>query len=217
MKCFPAIAQLILTLSLLLPALATAQTSKVWNYNALLDGKPIGTHRFAVIGDGPERRVESDASFRVKILFVEAYRYTHRSRERWQGDCLQQVNSETSENSDRYKVDGAIRDGLFQLTTLTSGKTLDGCVMTFAYWTPVMLKQSRLLNVQTGEHLAVRVEPLGVETLQVRGIATRANRYSLNADKIKIDVWYADDKEWVALESTTESGRILRYELAPAE
>jgi len=214
LHCFT---RLLFALLIALPALAAAETSKVWNYNALLDGKPIGTHRFVVIGDGPERRVESDASFRVKILFVEVYRYTHRSRERWQGDCLQQMNSETRENSDRYLVDGAIADGLFQLTTLTSGKTLEGCVMTFAYWNPLMLKQSRLLNVQTGEHMAVRVEPVGVETLQVRGIGTPANRYSLHAEKLKIDVWYADDKEWVALESATQNGRILRYELASEE
>lgn len=204
----------ILVLLTVLPGFAAAQTSRVWNYNALLDGKPIGTHRFAVLGAGAEVRVESDASFRVKILFIEAYRYQHRARERWRGDCLQSIHSATSENSDRFKVDGLARDGLFQLTTLKNEKTLKGCIMGFAYWNPLILKQTRLLNAQTGDYLPLRVESLGAQTLQVRGIETRANRYSLHADKLKIDVWYKDDKEWVALESATEGGRILRYELS---
>lgn len=206
--------RLILALLTALPGFALAETSRVWDFNALLDGKPIGTHRFAVLGDGPELRLESDASFTVKILFVEVYRYQHRARETWRGDCLVQIDSETRENSDDFKVDGSVRDGLFQVTTLKGGKTLEGCVMGFAYWNPLILKQTSLLNAQTGEYLPVRVESLGTETLQVRGVETRANRYSLHADKLKIDVWYKDDKEWVALESATEGGRILRYELA---
>ena len=110
--------RLILALSALLPGFALAETSRVWDYNALLDGKPIGTHRFAVLGDGPELRLESDASFSVKILFVEVYRYRHKAREVWRDDCLEQINSETHENSDNFKVDGSVRDGLFQVTTL---------------------------------------------------------------------------------------------------
>jgi Family of unknown function (DUF6134) len=208
------IIRLVVALLSMVPGLAFAETSRVWNYHALLDGKPIGTHRFAVTGDGPKLRLESDASFQVKILFVEVYRYQHKAREEWRGHCLARINSETRENGDKYKVDGSIRDGLFQLTTLKSGKTLAGCIMGFAYWNPRILKQTRLLNAQTGEYLPVRVESLGAETLQVRGIETRANRYSLHADKMKIDVWYKDDKEWVALESVAAGGRILRYELS---
>ena len=78
--------RLILALSAVLPGFALAETSRVWDYNALLDGKPIGTHRFAVLGDGPELRLESDASFSVKILFVEVYRYRHKAREVWRDD-----------------------------------------------------------------------------------------------------------------------------------
>lgn len=213
MNCRLRMTRLLLALLVILPTFAAAETTRIWSYQALLDGKPIGTHRFAVFSDGQEARVESDASFRVKILFVEAYRYKHQAREYWRGDCLQSINSSTRENGDRYQVDGAVRDGLFQLTTRTSGKTLKGCVMSFAYWNPRLLKQARLLNAQTGEYIPVRVESLGVETVQVRGVETRTNRYSLHADKMKIDIWYANATEWVALESATENGSILRYEL----
>ncbi len=209
--CFVSLILALLTVS---PGFAAAETSRVWNYNALLDGKPIGSHRFVVYGEGPEIRLESDASFLVKILFVEVYRYKHKAREQWRGDCLQSIDSETRENSNNFKVDGTNRDGRFRLITLKGDKTLEGCIMGFAYWNPLILKQSRLLNAQTGDYLPLRVESLGVQNLQVRGIETRANRYSLHADKLKIDVWYKDDREWVALESETEGGRILRYELA---
>jgi hypothetical protein len=45
--------------------------------------------------------------------------------------------------------------------------------MTFAYWNPDLLGQSRLLNVQTGEYLDVQVRALGEEPHH----ATRAALY----------------------------------------
>jgi len=57
------------------------------------------------------------------------------------------------------------------------------------------------------------VEALGEESLQVRGRNVLARRYALHAAKFRIDVWYVADRQWVQLESTTESGRRLRYQI----
>jgi hypothetical protein len=83
--------------------------------------------------------------------------------------------------------------------------------MTFAYWNPDLLGQSRLLNVQTGEYLDVQVRALGEETITVRGGAQRAQRYVLETRDFRIDLWYSPSKEWLALESRTDGGRKIRY------
>jgi len=50
------------------------------------------------------------------------------------------------------------------VVTGTRGQAnLPACVMTFAYWNPDLLGQSRLLNVQTGEYMDVQVRVLGEE------------------------------------------------------
>ena len=85
--------------------------------------------------------------------------------------------------------------------------------MSFAYWNPAFLKQSRLLNSQTGDYMSVDIRPVGEEVLSIRGRNVVATRYSLDAEKLNMDLWYSSDQQWLGLESVTSSGRKLRYEL----
>ncbi len=208
------LAPLMITLLLLValaPSAASAGTSQEWRFRVLLDGREIGSHEFRVTERDGERHVESDARFTVKFLFIDAYTYTHRARERWQGDCLAAIEADTDDNGEALAVRGA-RDGEgFAVDTADGRAQLPGCVMSFAYWNPAMLRQAELLNAQTGELVAVRVEPLGEETVAARDASLAARRYALHAPGLRIDVWYADGSQWVQLESRTSDGRLLRY------
>jgi hypothetical protein len=193
------------------PGLAVASTGEEWRFRVLLDDREVGTHTFRVETQEGERRVRSVAQFNVKFLFIDAYTYAHTAQERWNGNCLKAIESRTDDNGEKSSVRGARKGASFELAAAGNHSELPGCVMSFAYWNPAMLKQGRLLNAQTGELLDVRVEPLGEETVSVRGQPMAARRYALYAPKFRIDVWYAADRQWVQLESTTESGRKLRY------
>jgi len=92
-------------------------------------------------------------------------------------------------------------------------RELPECVMSFAYWDPRFLGEQRLLNPQTGEYLDVDIERIDDCTLTVRGEPIRATRYRIRARETSVDVWYAEDREWVALESDAQGGRVIRYEL----
>ncbi len=84
---------------------------------------------------------------------------------------------------------------------------------TFAYWDAGILDEDRLLNPQTGELTAITVEQLDGEELRVRGRDVPTRKYRLLAKDLALDIWYSRDSEWLALESTTQDGRKLRYEL----
>ena len=195
----------------LAPGLANATTSQEWRFKVLLEDREVGSHRFRVEERNGERRVESDARFTVKILFIDAYRYSHQARETWRGDCLQAIESRTDDNGERLAVRGERRSSRFEIAAPDGHTTAPGCVMSFAYWNPAMLQQAKLLNAQTGALVPVRVEALGEESVQVRGTAVAARRYALHAPDFRIDVWYAADDRWVQLESRTEGGKRLRY------
>jgi Family of unknown function (DUF6134) len=203
----------LLMLALLASTTAGAAASQEWRFRVFLEDREIGTHSFRVVQTNGERRVESDAQFAVKFLFIDAYTYSHRAREHWRGDCLATLDANTDDNGERLIVRGARHAGGFNLAATRGDAELPACVMPFAYWNPAMLKQPRLLNVQTGELVEVRVEALGEETVPVRGAPVAAQRYALHAPKFRIDVWYLGDREWVQLESRTESGRLLRYRI----
>jgi hypothetical protein len=196
-------------LSATAPAAADVRT---WNFRVLLDGSEIGYHRFTLRQQAGGRELDSEARFDVKLLFIPAYRYRHQANERWRGDCLAAVESRTDDNGDAYRVTAAGSGERFVVETRDGRAELGGCVMTFAYWNPQMLRETRLLNVQTGEYLDVRVTPIGQETVTVRGTPVAARRYALRGPRLAIDLWYsADGYDWLALESVTDGGRRLRY------
>lgn len=197
---------------------STAGTEPVreWRFRALLDERDIGHHTFRLSGDGERRVLDSEASFEVRFLFLTAYAYDHRATETWAGNCLQAVSAETNDNDVRYAVSGARRAQGFVLNADGGNRQLPPCVMSFAYWNPAILNQQRLLNLQTGAYVPVEVRSDGAETLRLGGRSVPAERYTLRAEGREIRLWYDRERHtWLGLESDTEQGYTLRYELKP--
>lgn len=195
-------------------AAATDQASagEQWLFTVYLDGKKIGYHHFALEPTPAGRRLTSEARFTVRLLSIPVYRYRHDAVEQWQGSCLQRIESATDDNGDALSVLGRAREGQFVVDRPDGRATLPGCVMSFAYWDSRILQADRLLNAQNGEYLEVRVSDLGVDPLKVADGEVNARRYRLQGRELQIDLWYSDDRRWLALESRTPSGDTLYYE-----
>jgi hypothetical protein len=204
------------TLLVVAPTVASSPAASAaggeWNFRVLLDGKEVGWHRYIVRGDGAATEVESRAQFDVRILMLNAYSYRHTARERWRGACLDQLESRTETNGRVEKVAAMANDDAVVVAGPSGDARLPGCVMSFAYWDPRILRATRLLNSQTGELLPVKVAEQGTEQVNVAGRTVAATRHRLSAPDLQIDLWYADGR-WVALEAPTPGGRTLRYEL----
>jgi hypothetical protein len=179
---------------------SAAANATEWNFRALLDNKPIGSHRFVVNAEGDARTLLSEARFAVKFLGITAYRYQHTATERWRGDCLNEISASTDDDGKAIKVHLDAAD-------------LKGCAMSFAYWNPLIQTQTRLLNAQTGQFESVQVSRIGPGTLNVRGTPTPATRWRITGPANPIDVWYSPQGDWVGLDSTVAGGRKLSYRL----
>jgi len=177
------------------PAASAELVTREWRFQVSLDGRHIGEHRFVLRDAGDSRELTSEARFRVRVLVFDAYRYDHRAQETWRGDCLERLDASTDVNGKRTVVDVT---------------PLDECVQTFAYWNPSILRASRLLNPQTGEYVPVQVRDLGRELLS----GEMTERFRLTGQgrtPMQIDLWYSPARDWLALESRTPEGRLLRY------
>ena len=194
------------------PAPPASPAGREWNFRVLLDGREVGWHRYVVRGDGAATEVESRAQFDVRFLFLNAYRYRHEARERWRGACLDGLDSRTETNGTVEEVAAVAYEEALVVSGPSGDARLPGCVMSFAYWDPRILRATRLLNSQTGELLPVRVDERGTERVSVAGQHVPATRHRLSTRDLQIDLWYADGR-WVALEAPTPGGRVLRYEL----
>jgi hypothetical protein len=201
-------------LSVAVYAGASAQTRE-WNFTVLLDGEPIGTHRF-VLGDAEAgtRRLSSEAEFRVRLFGVPVYRYRHRAEEIWRGECLDSLGADTDDGGDQTRVQ--LRAGpadAFQLQGPQGTMQLYGCLASFAYWNPALRRQSRLLNVQTGRIEQVQWQRVESAEIDVQGRPLKATRWRLSGTERPLDVWWADDVQWVGLDAMVRGNRRLSYRL----
>lgn len=195
-----------------LVASASESPMREWRFTVSLDGRHIGEHNFVLRERNNLRELTSQANFRVRFLFINAYHYEHHAHEVWRGDCLESLDARTDDNGEELVVSGERAELGFRVTSGEAVTGIERCVQTFAYWNPRILDARHLLNPQTGEYVAVQVVSLGRETL---GKHTDAQRYRLIGDSrgkpLRIDLWYTPAREWLALESRTPEGRTLRY------
>ena len=202
---------ILLCLALTTPANAYSASSESWQFRVFLDDDEIGFHHFSLMDSGEHKEIYSKARFDVKFFFINAYSYQHDNVERWQGNCLKAINAFTNDNGEEYKVSGKQNDDAFIITTNNSQNNFPACIKTFAYWDPEFLQETSLLNSQTGEMIEVESRFIGNESLSHKGEKIDARRYRLSGDKLQIDLWYSSDDRWLALESLTEGGRVVRY------
>jgi hypothetical protein len=188
------------------------QPIKVYAFQVLLDSKPIGTHRFEVTDtQGGVQSIRSDASFDVRFLGIPFYRYRHTANEQWQSGCLKQLQSTTHDNGKDVSVRAVDESGRMRVTRDKQNVELNGCISTYAYWNPALLRQqNQLLNPQTGAIDKVRVELMGEESVVIGGVQSIADRLRIRGDAGDIHLWYSKAGEWLQLESVTGERRI-RY------
>ena len=190
-----------------------AQANQSWRFKVYYDNTEIGEHLFKVTPMQNKTNVVIEADFNVSLFFINAYNYQHTNYESWNGNCLSSIHSSTDDNGEVLHVQGKAKEDGFFITTASGKNTVQGCVKSFAYWDASILKSTELLNPQTGELMPVEITFVGEETLIVRGLPTRTKRYTLVTEEFKIDLWYSVSNEWLALNSTTADGEILRYQI----
>lgn len=195
-----------------------APTTTEYRFGVFYGDKRIGDHIYEVTTDGDADRVESRADFRVKLLFVTAYRYQHQANELWRDGCLAGLSSVTNDNGERFRVEAARQEAGLILTSLqpeSDQVTLTSeCPASFAYWDRPRLEREALINAQNGAIGAARLIEKGTEQLE----DTVAVRYQLEAEGLSpIRLWYRQsDDVWIRLETDRQDGT-LQYRLESLE
>ena len=190
-----------------------ADGTRTYAFEAFLDGKPIGRHTFTVATEGNARKVTSEADFSVKIIGITAYHYHHHAEEQWTGDCLAGLSSTTDDDGKPASVKLVRNGDANEITTAAGTKSEPGCLMTFAYWSPAMRAQKRLLNPQTGKVDAVTVARAGSGDVKVGGKDVAATDWRISGGESPVDVWISAQGEWIGLDSLVGGKHRLAYRL----
>jgi hypothetical protein len=197
-------------LTLLLGLLAAIPASaREWHFDVTVDGLPIGSHDLILQENGDARSVKSDMRF--GLLGMGAYQ--QHAEEAWKANCLTRLDTRTDEKGNVTTVAGRLEADGFTVDGPRGHERLASCVMSFAYWNPRVLKQTHLVNVQTGAWTPVTVQALGKEQIDVRGSSVAADHYRIDTERNRIEVWYSPEGEWIGLRSTTKTNHVLVYRL----
>jgi hypothetical protein len=198
------------------PTAQASAAARTLAFDVFLDERRIGEQQFALYPTATGLRMETRARFEVKLLRITAFSYEHRNVEQWRGGCLASIESVTDSNGTPYRVSGRLQQDGLRLDGTNGGQPLPGCVGTFSYWDREQLVgRERLLNSQTGEYVAVSVQPLADARLRIGDREVTVERYALRGTGLDLTVSYASDSgEWLALDSRLDGGRMLRYRRA---
>lgn len=182
-----------------------------WKFRVMLDDTPIGYHRVKIDREQNRKSVHTQANFDVRILFIPVYSYEHETRERWVDNCLVEISSTTDDNGEDYFINSMQHNQQLAVETRDGTTSFQGCIRTFAYWDVDLLKSDRLLNTQTGKYEDVEITDMGTGVFSFEEQEIEARHFRLVCENMIIDLWYTQDMHWLALESVTESGAVLRY------
>lgn len=207
-------ALLLASISSLANAGLTGDTAdRSWRFRVYLDDRPIGFHLFSLSHKDDYQQMQISAQFDVTMLLIPIYSYRHSNTEIWHGGCLQQLTSFTDDDGDLQfvQLSPATQQASRRLISPAGERQLSGCIRSFAYWDAKLLNSERLLNAQTGELLHVSFTEHGRDTLVIDGHAVNSTRYLLSGEQLNIQLWYSEAGDWLALQSETADGYLLRY------
>jgi len=202
-----------LLLSLLLGAVrsADAKAPETLAFDLFREGAHIGTHRIAFREEGDSLQVTIDIEIAVKVLFVTAYRYSHRNEETWRDGRLVAISTRTDDDGKKLQVDARPGDGGLLVRASAGDGPAPADIMPTSYWNPATLTASRLLNTQDGRIMQVRLVEVGRERIFAGGETIPATHYRMEGD-LRLELWYDLDGRLARIRFQAESdGSVIDY------
>jgi hypothetical protein len=176
-------------------------------------GIKIGGHAVSYSLATGEARVKTDINLEVKIAFLTAYAFSHRSEETWRAGRLISLNSDTVEHGETLHVEGAATPQGFRIVSKGGPFIASAATLTSnSLWTPVMLEQTTVVDAQRGGVIGVSSRKLAEEPIEIPGGQVQATRYTFITPYYAGSVWYDKANMWVHGEFERDGSKV-QYQL----
>lgn len=160
----------------------------------------VGEHRMVFTRAGGLLEVVTEADMRLAVGPIPFVRYSHRARERWRDGRFESLETSSSTNGKRDRVEARREGGAVLVVTPRGERRMSGRAAPLTHWNPAIL-DGPLFNPQTGAPLKLTTrrepDPTGVRWL-IRGEA-------------EIDNWYDEAGVWRALRGKLPDGSWMDY------
>src|SRR6516165_1394608 len=182
-------------------------------FSVLYKGIRIGTHTISYSSATGETRVNTDIHLEVKLAFVTAYAFSHRSEETWRAGRLTSLTGETAEHGETLHVEGAATPQGFRVVSKSGPFIASAATLTSnSLWTPAMLEQATVVDAQRGGIIGVSARRVSGEQIVIAGGTVQATRYTFVTPYYAGAVWYDKANLWVGAEFERDGSRV-QYQL----
>ena len=201
------------------------------SFAAVRNGQTIGHHSLKFQKNGEQLTVSTAIDLAVKFMGVTVYRYMHRAQEVWSGETFQGLTAQTDDDGKKYEIqirrDGEAltvernaRPDVLSPATLDRGlqrgsavrTTLPPQLLPSTHWNVRQIRQSALVNTQTGTEARIQVSVIGRETIRTANASIDATHYRYTGDVV-MDQWFDDAGRWVKTSFTGSDGSTIEYVL----
>ena len=182
-------------------------------FSVLYKGIRIGTHTISYSSATGETRVNTDIHLEVKLAFVTAYAFSHRSEETWRAGRLTSLTGETAEHGETLHVEGAATPQGFRVVSKSGPFIVSAATLTSnSLWTPAMLEQATVVDAQRGGIIGVSARRVSDEQIVIAGGTVQATRYTFVTPYYAGAVWYDKANLWVGAEFERDGSKV-QYQL----
>src|SRR5215470_529177 len=182
-------------------------------FSVLYKGFRIGTHNVSYSSATGETRVNTEIQLEVKLAFLTAYAFSHRSEETWRAGRLTSLNGETVEHGETIHVEGAATPQGFRVVSKSGPFIASAATLTSnSLWTPAMLEQATVVDAQRGGIIGVSARKLADEQIVIAGSQVQATRYTFITPYYAGSVLYDKANLWVGAEFERDGSKV-QYQL----
>ena len=176
-------------------------------------GIKIGTHTISYSSATGETHVKTEINLEVKLAFITAYAFSHRSQETWRAGRLTSLSGETVEHGETLQVEGAATPQGFRVMSKGGPFIASAATLTSnSLWTPAMLEQATVIDAQRGGIIGVSARRLAEEQIEIAGSGVQATRYTFITPYYAGSVWYDKANLWVRAEFERDGPKV-QYQL----
>jgi Family of unknown function (DUF6134) len=179
-------------------------------FDILRDGETIGSQTLSFQKQNDDLKVKVITDIDVQMLFVTVYRYRYEATTRWHAGRIQDMTATTNDDGKLSKVTARV-DGNETVIEGPAGRFRSPApVFPGEHWNLDEIRQSALLNSNTGKLERITVADQGPETIPALEGKRAARRYVYSGD-VKLTIWYDAEGRWVGLRFLARDGSTIDY------
>ena len=190
-------------------------TYDIWRKN-----KIIGTHEILFSENNGNLSIETNIDIEVKLFFVTAYTFFHKSKEIWKdGDFIKIDGYSDFEDEREYFIKGEVKEDFLFASGMDGELKLNKNLIPSNFWNIDVMYQDEIFDTQKGIVRKLNVKEVGKEVITINNKKIDCTKFILNASKHPKDkslfpeytLWYSTNKELMKLKfKSTKDNKIIK-------